>query len=72
MIPNIGRYRISSSQTVTGSIMVVSQNVLLPDRLRPKETVLRVVTMYHPSDLVALLYFSDMLKSSCPVVLSCL
>ena len=52
--------------------MVVSQKVLLPDLLRPRETVLRVVTMYHPSDLVTLLYFSDMLKSSYTVVLYCL
>ena len=34
MMPNMGRYRMSSSQIVTGSIIVVSQNVLLPDRLR--------------------------------------
>ena len=27
MMPNMGRYRISSSQIVAGSIIVVSQNV---------------------------------------------
>ena len=42
-----------SSRMVTGIIMVVSQNVLLPDRLRPGMIRLLVVTKHHPSDLVA-------------------
>ena len=48
MMPNMGRYRISSSQTVTGIIMVVSQNVLLPDLLLRRETGLLTVTSTPP------------------------